>query len=296
MTIIDAHHHIWRRADLPWLLGPTQPRIFGPYDAIKRDYLIGEYLDDIAGTGVSKSVYVQANWAPNWFADEAAWVAKVHDEAGWPNAISAFCNMAQADARRDLDKLAAEPLVRGIRHQMHHHHNPLYRFAPDADLVGSDTVIANVARLADYGMLFELQIFAGQIEAACRLVEAVPGVDFVLQHAMMPEDLSKSGMKAWRAAMARLAAFPNVYCKISGLGTFLHHNDPDHIARIVAVSLETFGADRCLYGSNFPIEKLWTDYRAILDAVKAALEGESEAARKAVLHDVAARLYRLEDD
>ena len=203
MTIIDAHHHIWRRADLPWLLGPTQPHIFGPYDGIKRDYLIGEFLDDIAKSGVTKSVYVQANWAPNWFADEAAWVARVNAETGWPHAISAFCNMMQEDARRDLDKLAEEPLVRGIRHQMHHHHNPLYRFAPDAETVGSDAVIANVARLADYGFIFELQIFAGQVDAALRLVEAAPDVTFVLQHAMMPEDHSEAGLATWRAANMR---------------------------------------------------------------------------------------------
>ena len=62
-AIVDAHHHIWRRADLPWLDGPMQPRIFGPYEPIRRDYPISEYLADIAGCDVTKSVYVQANWA-----------------------------------------------------------------------------------------------------------------------------------------------------------------------------------------------------------------------------------------
>ena len=65
--MIDAHHHIWRQTDLPWLLGPERPRIFGAYAPIKRDYPIGEYLADIEGSGIGKSVYVQANWAPNWF-------------------------------------------------------------------------------------------------------------------------------------------------------------------------------------------------------------------------------------
>ena len=79
MKIIDSHHHIWRRADLPWLLGPTQPRIFGPYDGIKRDYPIAEFLDDIAGTGVEKSVYVQANWDSAQAEQEVAWVQSVAD-------------------------------------------------------------------------------------------------------------------------------------------------------------------------------------------------------------------------
>ena len=65
--LVDAHHHIWRQADLPWLSGPMQPRIFGPYEAIRRDYPIQEYLDDLAGSGVKRSVYVQTNWANDRF-------------------------------------------------------------------------------------------------------------------------------------------------------------------------------------------------------------------------------------
>ena len=80
--IVDAHHHIWRRADLPWLAGPMQPRIFGPYEAIRRDYPIDEYLADLAGCGVTQSVYVQANWAPERFEDEVAWVQRTADESG----------------------------------------------------------------------------------------------------------------------------------------------------------------------------------------------------------------------
>ena len=82
IPIVDAHHHVWRQADLPWLLGPMQPRIFGPYAAIRRDYLIDEYLEDIAGIGVTHSVYVQANWAPDRFEDEVAWVQRVAGESG----------------------------------------------------------------------------------------------------------------------------------------------------------------------------------------------------------------------
>ena len=82
MTVIDAHHHIWRRADLAWLQGPTEPRIFGEYDAIKRDYPIDEFLADCRDAGVSKSVYVQANWPIEQFVDEAAWVQSVIDAHG----------------------------------------------------------------------------------------------------------------------------------------------------------------------------------------------------------------------
>ena len=90
--IIDAHHHIWRQADLPWLVGPMQPRIFGPFEPIRRDYLIKEYLEDIARCGVTASVYVQANWAQGRGFDEAAWVQQTADEHGWPQAVVAYAD------------------------------------------------------------------------------------------------------------------------------------------------------------------------------------------------------------
>lgn len=293
MTIIDAHHHVWRRADLPWLLGPTQPRIFGPYDAIKRDYTIAEYTADLAGTGVEKSVYVQANWAPNWFVDEARFVTKLAEETGWPHAIVAYCDMTQADARGDLDRLADLPLVRGIRHQMHWHEEPLYRFAKGPDVVGSPAVQHNVAALSDYGFVFELQVFAGQITPALRLVDACPEVTFVLQHALMLVDTSEAGWAAWQAAMSDLAARDNVVCKLSGLGTFLGRNDAVHIAAIATEAVDLFGADRCLFGSNFPIEKLWSAYHPLLKAHQDAHASRSEEEQAAIFQTTAERTYRL---
>jgi predicted TIM-barrel fold metal-dependent hydrolase len=293
VRIVDAHHHVWRRADLPWLLGPTEPRIFGPYDAIKRDYPMAEYLEDIAGTGVQKSVYVQANWAPNWFADEVASVCRLAGETGWPHAICGFVDMVQEDARADLDRLAAFPLVRGVRHQMHWHPNPLYRFAPGPDVVASEAVIRNVAHLADHGWAFELQVFAGQAEAAARLVDACPDVTFVLQHAGMPEDLSQAGLSAWREGLARLAALPNVVCKVSGFGTFLRRNDPAHIARFVGETVALFGAGRTMFGSNFPIETMWTDYPSLLAAFDEATAHMVDEDRQAVFARTAERIYRI---
>src|SRR4029077_18524028 len=104
--IVDGHHHIWRQADLPWLTGPMQPRIFGPYEAIRRDYPIREYLDDLAGCGVTQSVYVQTNWAKERFEDEAAFVQQTADAHGFPHAIVAYADMDTGDVRPQLDRLA----------------------------------------------------------------------------------------------------------------------------------------------------------------------------------------------
>ena len=293
MEIIDAHHHIWRQTDLPWLLGPTQPRIFGTYDGIKRDYPIEEYLDDVKGSNIVKSVYVQANWAPNWFVDEAAWVQETADRTGWPHAIVAYCDMTQADCRADLDRLAKIPLMRGIRQQLHWHENPLYRFAKTPDLPRDKTVQANIRHLAGHGWSFDLQIFAQQVDAACELLEACPDVTFILQHAGMLEDLSDKGRAEWRAAMKKLAKHKNIVTKLSAFGTFIHENDPAHIAWMVKETEAIFGAKRCMFGSNFPIEKLWTSYRALVSAFVKAAKPLGEARNKAIFHDTARRVYRL---
>ncbi|MEO7221109.1 MAG: amidohydrolase family protein, partial [Devosia sp.] len=81
--------------------------------------------------------------------------------------------------------------------------------------------------------------------------------------------------------------------KLSGLGTFIHANDVDHIGWIVDETLKLFGPERCLYGSNFPIEKLWTDYTSLIGAYKTSANRHPEAA-KAILHDTAARVYRID--
>jgi predicted TIM-barrel fold metal-dependent hydrolase len=293
--IIDGHHHIWRQGDLPWLVGPMQPRIFGPYEEIRRDYPIEEYLDDLSGCGVTRSVYVQTNWAREHFEDETAWVQHTADATGWPHAIVAFADFTVDDVRPQLERLARYPLVRGVRMQLHWHDNPLYRFAARPDLCRDENFQRNIARLADHGWSFDLQVFAPQMADAAELAGACPDVTFVLQHAGMWEDRSPHGHATWRVGMTRLAACPNVVTKLSGLGTFIHRNDPAHIARVVAETVALFGAGRCLFGSNFPIEKLWTSYRDLIDAYRQAAAGFDEAARDAIFRTTAARVYRLKD-
>lgn len=291
--MIDSHHHIWRQKDLPWLLGPEQPRIFGPYAAIRRDYLIGEYLADIRGTGIGKSVYVQANWAPNWFADEAAWVQSVADRHGWPHGIVGFADFTVGDVRPQLEKLSAYPLMRGIRQQFHWHENRAYRFAARADLPTDPVVRANIAKLAEFGWSFDLQVFPGQMADAAGLARACPDVTFILQHAGMLEDSSKEGWKQWRAGMRRLAECENVVTKLSAFGTFIHRNDAIFIRRMITETEKIFGADRCMFGSNYPIEKIWTGYGDLLGAFRQGASKLSKAAQKAIFNDTAARVYRL---
>lgn len=294
IPIIDAHHHVWRRADQPWLQGPTRPRIFGEYDAIKRDYPMSEFLDDISGSDVVASVYVQTNWAPDRAAEEVEWVQSIADGTGWPHAIVGFADLMSEGVETVLSAHARSPMMRGIRQQLHWHENAQYRFASGPNAMASPLFRSNLALLQDHDWLFELQVFAPQMRDAAELVRAFPAITFVLAHAGMPEDLSESGLDAWREGMKRLSDLPNVHTKLSGLGTFIHRNDPAHIARITAETVQIFGHRRCVWGSNFPIEKLWTDYDSLASAIRSAVAGFPEAQQRAILHDNARVLYRLD--
>ncbi|MEI6301051.1 MAG: amidohydrolase family protein [Betaproteobacteria bacterium] len=292
--IIDSHHHIWRQTDLPWLRGPMLPRIFGPYEPLRRDYPIEEFLADIAASGVVGSVYVQANWAKEQAVEEVAWVQSVADTHGWPQAIVGYVDLLGDDARNVLKRQAAFPLMRGARMQIHWHENPLYRFASAPDLTAHPRLRENIRALAEHGFTFDLQVFTAQMAGAAQLAAANRDITFVLQHAGMLEDLSAAGIAAWREGMRRLAGEPNIVAKLSAFGTFIHRNDPAHIAFMVAETIALFGPQRCMFGSNFPIEKLWTSYDDLVAAYRNAVAGLPEEVQHMVLNANAARIYGLD--
>ena len=293
IPIIDAHHHVWRSADQPWLQGPTVPRIFGEYDPIKRDYPMSEFLDDISGSNVVGSVYVQTNWSPDRAVEEVEWVQSIADETGWPQAIVGFADLMSEGVEPVLAAHAKSPLMRGVRQQLHWHENPQYRFASGPNAMASPVFRKNLARLQDHGWLFELQVFAPQMEDASALVREFPGITFVLEHAGMLEDLSDEGRAEWREGTKRLADLPNMHTKLSGLGTFIHRNDAGHIADVAGETLEMFGYERCMFGSNFPIEKLWTSYADLTATYRRVLDAYAAATQEAVLSGNARRLYRI---
>ena len=184
----------------------------------------------------------------------------VADVTGWPHAYVAHADPADPDVGALLARLAELPLTRGIRQQAHWHANPQYRFAPRPDLMNDRQWRSGIGLLAQHGLLFELQIFTSQMADGAKLARAFPDTTFVLEHAGMLEDGSVEGLQRWREGRRELADCSNVNVKLSGLGTFDHAYRPEIVAPIIADTVAMFGADRCLYGSNSPIEKLWTDY------------------------------------
>ena len=135
IPVVDGHHHIWRQADLPWLAGPMQPRIFGPYEPIRRDYPIEEYRADIAGLR-RRQVGLRAGQ----LAARALTRTRPHGCSGrrtrraGRTQSSLTPTSSANDVRPQLDRLSRYPLVRGVRMQLHWHENPQYRFAARPDL------------------------------------------------------------------------------------------------------------------------------------------------------------------
>ena len=293
MRIVDAHHHIWRMADLPWLSGPPVPRIFGEYDAIRRDYSIEEYVAEATRAGVVQSVYVQTNWPPVRAVEEVAWVQSVADRHGFPHAIVGFADLAAPDVEATIDALCAFPGLRGVRQQLHWHVDRRFRFAERPDLVNDPAWRRGLAAVGRRGLLFELQVFAGQMADSARLARDFPDLPLVLMHAGMLEDRSPAGWTHWREGMHALAACPNIVVKLSALGTFVRACAMDLWRPVIEETVAMFGPERCMFGSNFPVEKLWTSYADIVAVTAACLAHLGERDQAAIWRDTAARVYRL---
>ena len=261
IPVVDGHHHIWRQADLPWLMGPMQPRIFGPYEPIRRDYPIEEFRADLDGLGVVKSVYVQTNWSPEAYEEEAAWVQQTADRTGWPHAIVAYADIGADDVRPQLDRLSRYLLVRGARMQLHWHENPEYRFASRPDLV-ADSRIQPQRRLVRR-LWLELRPAGvcaanGRRGRSCRVLPEGHLRPSARGYARRPVDRRTRRMACRYGAPRGVPerddqAFGSRHLRASQRSRRM---SPKSFARLCACS----APERCLFGSNFPIEKLWTSY------------------------------------
>ncbi len=243
--------------------------------------------------GVVKSVYSQVNVAPGEEVAEVAWVQSVADKHGFPHGITGFANLADAGVASTLDREMEYPNLRGIRQQLHWHADPLYRFAARPDIMNDEAWRRGLREVAKRRLVFELQVFASQMTDAAKLAREFPDLTLVLMHAGMQHDRSEAGLSAWRGGMDALAACPNVVTKLSGLGTFEHRCTPELWGPIVRETIERFGPSRCMYGSNFPVEKLWARYADEIAATRASIADLSDAEQREVFAGTAERVYRI---
>lgn len=292
-SVIDAHHHIWQRKDVPWLADPPMQRMYGDYFGLRRDYPVQEWLHDIEPQNVVKSVHVTAMWGNSRALDETRWLQSIADKHGFPHGIVCQADMTDPDLDAKLKAQTQYSNLRGVRHQLHWDSHPLRQPNPTPDLCNAPEFRRGFALLEKYGLSFELQIFSAQAKYAIELVKAFPDVPMILLHAGMLTDRAPIMIEQWRAALAALAAFPNVHVKLSGLGMFSRGITMPQARQVIRDSIQIFGVDRVIYGSNFPLEKLYASYADFVDVYRKVMSEFPNADQRKVFHDNSVKFYRL---
>ena len=296
LPIIDAHQHFW---DLslrkhPWLRDePPPPFRYGDMRPLRRDYLPADYRADVDGHRIVGTVYVETEWDPADPVGETRWVERLAAREGLPRAVVAQAWLDRDDIEGVLERQAACPLVRGIRHKPAAAPSP-GAVAPGAPgSMGDPRWRAGYARLARHGLSFDLQTPWWHLGEAAALACAFPDIPMILNHTGLPNDRSAEGLRGWRRAMAGLAHEPNVAVKISGLGVPGEPWTVESNREIVLRTIELFGVERAMFASNFPVDGLVATFDTIYAGFKAIVRDFAVSDRRKLFHDNAIRLYRL---
>jgi predicted TIM-barrel fold metal-dependent hydrolase len=290
---IDTHHHIWRRKDVGWLADPPIPRMFGDYFGLRREYPVEEWMNDILPHGFTKSVHVTAMWGPGKELEETRWLQATADKHGFPHGIVCNANLTDPNVEAAVKEQKQFPNLRGVRHMLYWDTDPVRQGAPRPDLCNSAEFRRGFALLEKHDLSFELQVYAVQANYAVELIKAFPNVRMILVHAGMLTDRTAQAIEEWRAALAAMAAFPNLHVKLSGLGMFSHGITYLQTRQVIRDCIQIFGIERVIYGSNFPLEKLHASYADFFALYRKILAEYTEAEQRKVLHDNAANFYRL---
>ncbi|WP_295517693.1 amidohydrolase family protein [uncultured Pseudomonas sp.] len=292
--IIDAHHHFWEpgRNFHPWLSGAeTIPFRYGDYSAIKGDYLPEHYFADAAGHDVVQTVYVETEWDPRDALGETRYVHDLARRYGVPNAMVAQAWLDAGDAAELLAAQAAFERVRSVRHKPGGPARP-EEVGSQRTLMSDERWRQGYAELQRHGLHFDLQTPWWNLDEACRLARDFPATQLILNHTGLPSDRSAAGLAAWRAALARLAEWPNVALKISGLGLAGQPWCAEDNAWIVREAIAIFGPERAMFASNFPVDRLCGSYDTIIGGFKRLVADLPISAQRQLFHDTAQRLYR----
>jgi L-fuconolactonase len=267
--VVDAHLHFWdpALAEYPWMTDEVAPvrRRFGPEEL---EPLLREH-------GVAGTVVVQARAS----LDETRSLLDVAESTPFVLGVVGWIDLT---APAVLAELAGRPLV-GIRHQLHDEPDPAWLLRPE--------VQRGVAAVGDAGLAYDLLVRTRELPAALETARRHPGVRFVVDHLAKPP-IRDGGSDAWAEALAPLSDLPNVTCKLSGLVTEADWGawTADELVPYLRRAVDWFGAERCMFGSDWPVCLLAADYGRVLELVAAVL---GDAERDAVFSGTARAAYRL---
>ena len=279
MQIVDTHQHLWD-TDLfrySWLASvPSLNRSFGMPD----------YLAAARELNVVKSVHVEADVDEPYMLDETRHLLALADQPDNPLEGIVACGRPESDSfKAYLDKIAAHPRLKGIRRVLH--------TQPD-DVGQGETFIKNVAALSGYSLSFDICVLARQLPIAIQLVSKCPEVVFILDHCGVPQ-VKEKNLDPWRAHITEIAKFSNVFCKISGLVAYANPASwtVEDLRPFVDHVIASFGWDRVLFGSDWPVCTLSASYQQWVAALLEITQGAGEVNQRKLFHDNAVRVYRL---
>ncbi|WP_195763884.1 amidohydrolase family protein [Pseudoduganella rivuli] len=275
MMRVDAHQHFWQLAARD---GAWPPPELAP---IYRDF----YPDDLAGLlqehGIGATVLVQS--MPN--EDDTRFMLDLADRHGFIGAVVGWADLKAADAPQRIAALAAHPKLRGLR--------PMLQDLDDDHWIDDAALAPAVAAMLAHGLRFDALVLPRHLPALLAFAQRYPELPIVIDHLAKPA-MQEEPAAQWLNDMDRLAALPNVHCKLSGMVTEAGPGWTTGQLRPYAHHvLDVFGAERVMWGSDWPVIRLAADYGAWVKASDVLLAHLAPAQRQAVFGLNARRFYGI---
>ena len=191
-----------------------------------------------------------------------------------------------------MDAHSNNAKLRGIRQIVGRHPEEDKQHATN-DLITDPAWIDGLKLLARRGLSFDLQLIPPQMRALQDILQGIPELPVAICHCASPWDQSRRGLIEWRRDLAQLAKLPNVSCKVSGLGMFNPQWTVAELRPIILDVVDLFGPQRVMFGSNFPVDKLYRSYEILWDAYRDICGDFSTEERQNMFYESAADFYRL---
>ncbi|HVW55775.1 MAG TPA: amidohydrolase family protein [Rhizobiaceae bacterium] len=291
---IDAHHHLWKFGHFPyaWLAPASPPRPFGDHSKLKTDYLVADYARDMADAGVVASVFVEANaGAPG--AAEIDWVDKVGGDDSLPAVAVGYADLRRSDISLVLSAFQRSSRMRGIRMSLAWDERPQWRFIGSPDVIHEREFQRGLAELTRRDMTFDILVVPGQLKQLAALARINPDQQIIINHLGTPLRETPEDMDEWAGGMRECAKCRNISVKLSGLWVLDRGWAPERIGGPVRMVVDLFGPDRCMWATNYPVEKLMCPVGDQIRNLEAVLDHLSEDDMDQVFRRTAARIYDI---
>jgi predicted TIM-barrel fold metal-dependent hydrolase len=292
--LIDAHHHLWTLGEgrYPWLRGNSQDvTAVGNLDPIRRDYLVKDYLADVAGQNLVASVHVEA--LPENPLQEITWLDTLDKSDHIADRYVAAGEPASADFGALLDSLAAIRRVIAVRSILSWHPNPVLRFVDDPARSLAPAWRAGVAELRRRGLMLELMMYPYQADQVLALAREFADLPIIINHCGSPIDPDEEGLARWRRGLAQIAQAPNVLLKVSNPGVYVPNWNDAQIINIIRSCIDAFGYERVMFGTDLPVAKLHMNVSDVFRLARHALATATPAEQEQYFHTNAKRTYQI---